>query len=133
MEEAGFWTEMDGPLESAVGRFKEAMEEAGFGTMVDLDIQAILKEKIGAEVEGYRLLGACNPELANLATRKVPDIGLLLPCGAVLRELPDGRVRAGVVDPCRMVSLMDTSEREAVGGEMTQAAALLEGVIRALA
>ena len=133
MESAGFWIETDGPLEAVVERFCAAMKEAGFGTLVDLDVRAILKEKIGADIEGYRLLGVCNPTLAHEATRKVPDIGILLPCGAVIRELADGRVRVGVVDPFKMAMMMDGPEREVVAAEMAKAASLLEGALRTLA
>lgn len=132
METAGYWIETDGPVDSVVERFSAAMQEAGFGTLVDLDVRAILKEKIGAEIEGYRLLGVCNPHLAHEATRKVPDIGLLLPCGAVVRELPNGRVRAGVVDPSEMSRLMDGPEREALADEMAKAAILLKGALATL-
>ena len=114
-------------------RFKTAMQDVGFGTLVDLDVRAILKEKIGADIEGYRLLGVCSPKLAFEATRKAPDIGLLLPCGAVVRELPDGRVRVGVVDPFKMSMLMDGPDREVLAAEMAEAATLLKEALRTLA
>jgi len=49
----------------------ERLKSAGFGVLTDIDVQATLKNKIGADISKYRILGACNPGFAHEAL-KVP-------------------------------------------------------------
>jgi uncharacterized protein (DUF302 family) len=62
-------------------------------------------------MQPYRILGACNPPLAHQA---VPDIGLLLPCNAIVREEVPGRVVVGFLDPQIMVHLVGKPEDRSV-------------------
>ncbi|MBC8515433.1 DUF302 domain-containing protein [bacterium] len=129
--EYGFFVEVDGPMDDVVDRFIVAMKAEGFGTLVDIDVRTLLKEKIGEEIEGYRLLGVCNPALAHKATTSVPDIGLFLPCGALARELPSGRVRIGVIDPVALLPLLG-EKGVSICEEMATAAAAFKKALAAV-
>lgn len=48
-------------LEDIDTRTRSALSDHGFGVLTEIDVQSTLNKKIGAEIDGYRILGACNP------------------------------------------------------------------------
>lgn len=91
--------ELNLPHDEAVVKVKEAFAAQGFGILTEIDVQATLKAKTGADIEPYLILGACNPQLAQQALEIERQIGLLLPCNVV--------VRAG--DDCTIVEALDAN------------------------
>ena len=87
------------PFEAAIAQVTAKLKEQGFGLLTDIDVQATLRSKIGAETPKYRILGACNPRLAHEALRIEERLGVLLPCNVIVRETAEGRVEVASVDP----------------------------------
>ena len=87
------------PFESVMGEVIERLRAEGFGVLTDIDVQATLKAKIGSNVPKYRILGACNPQIAHSALQLENKLGVLLPCNVIVREADDGRVEVASIDP----------------------------------
>jgi uncharacterized protein (DUF302 family) len=107
------------PHAEAVARVREELRSEGFGVLCDIDVQATLREKLGAEIEPYAILGACNPPLAHRALAAEPELGTLLPCNVVVYER-DGETRIAAVDPERMLSIVDNPALDPVAAEVRE-------------
>jgi len=115
----GFVEAVDLSFEDAVARAEAGLKAEGFGVLCKIDIQAKLKEKLGIDFPRYVILGACNPPLAYQALSAEVNLGLLLPCNAVVYER-EGRVYVGVVDAGRLLSLVDNPAMAPMADEVTE-------------
>jgi uncharacterized protein (DUF302 family) len=106
----GFHTTFNGSVVDAVSAVTVALSEAGFGVLTEIDVQATLKKKLNIERSAYRILGACNPQLAHQALEADPDIGLLLPCNVIVREEADGSTTVGFIEPAAMLGVTGRSD-----------------------
>ena len=117
----GFTTTLAGlSFEQALAKTIDALKAEGFGVLSDIDVQRAMKDKLGAEMPPYRILGACNPPLAHRALQAEPDIGLRLPCNVIVREEAPGTVVVGFLDPQVMVGLVGKPAVKAVADEAEQ-------------
>jgi uncharacterized protein (DUF302 family) len=113
----GFTTKLVGQsLADARGRVEQALKDQGFGVLTEIDVQATLKKKLGADFRPYVILGACNPQLAQRALAGDLGIGLLLPCNVVLWGEEDGTV-VSIADPRSMFQIVNDPRLEPIAEE----------------
>src|SRR5512132_3640264 len=114
----GFTTNLTGiSFDDALARTVAALKAEGFGVLSDIDVQRAMKDKLGAEMPPYLILGACNPPLAHQALQAEPDLGVLLPCNVVL-YVRDGETQIAAIDPERMLSIVDNDALAPVAAEV---------------
>lgn len=107
----------DTSLDAAEERVRAALAAAGFGVLTEIDVQATIKKKLGEEMAGYRILGACNPKMAHQALGLEPRVGAMLPCNVILREVESG-VEISAIDPVASMQAIDNAELTRVAGQV---------------
>src|SRR6266571_3640406 len=83
---------------------------------IEVDVRAMLREKLGEEIDEYVILGACNPQLAHRALTIEPALGVFLPCNVVVRR-SKGRTIVQALDPEWMAGVPGRSELEPIARE----------------
>ncbi|MBO6552025.1 MAG: DUF302 domain-containing protein [Roseitalea sp.] len=117
----------DGDFETVDAKVRDALADKGFGILTEIDVKATMKKKIGKEMPSYRILGACNPEMAWEAIAIEPRVGAMLPCNVIIRQTRDG-VEVSAVDPVASMKAIDNDDLVQVAGEVRQ---LLSEVVAA--
>lgn len=112
----------------AVENITATLKEQGFGIVTDVDLSGNLG-KNGIDIPQYRLLGACNVDYAHEAVKTEPMIGVMLPCGVMVRQLEGTKVEVATIDP---VSTMESVKNEKVKEFAIEVKEKLQNAIEAL-
>lgn len=110
--------EVDGEFDAVVESTIATLKDEGFGVLCDIDVQKTLKEKLGEEFRNYRILGACNPQLAHQALGVEIELGALLPCNVIVYESDEGDVVVSAVDPEQLVGVADNPALDSIASEV---------------
>ncbi len=126
----GFKKTLDGSVQEAEKRVREALEVEGFGVLTEIDVAATFKKKLDVEFRPYKILGACNAPIAHQALSEEVDIGLLLPCNVIVYEgsVP-GTAVVAALDPVKQLGV---SGRDDLGPLADDVQARIRRVIEAL-
>ncbi|WP_114417007.1 DUF302 domain-containing protein [Marinospirillum perlucidum] len=100
-------------------RTREALAEKGFGVLTEIDVQATMKNKLDKEMSGYRILGACNPQMAWEAIGLEPKVGAMLPCNVLIRETPQG-IEVSAIDPVASMQAIDNAHLKEVAAQVRE-------------
>ena len=100
---------VDLPYDKALAKTEQILADEGFGVLCRIDVKEKLKEKIGVEMDPYMILGACLPPMAHKAITAEPEIGIMLPCNVVVRQV-EGGTRVEVVNTDAMVQMFPGSD-----------------------
>lgn len=86
-------------FEQALTQIPEVLKTEGFGVLTQIEVDGVLKQKLGVDFRRYRILGACNPTLAHRALSSNLLAGVMLPCNVVVWEGDDGKAQLAAIDP----------------------------------
>ncbi len=98
-------------------RTRTALASQGFGVLTEIDVKATMKKKLDKDMDDYRILGACNPNMAYQAIGLEPNVGAMLPCNVILRKVDDG-IQVSAIDPAASMLAIDNAELRAVAGQV---------------
>lgn len=121
---------LDKDFEAAIAAVTAGLKEQGFGVLSDIDVQATLKAKIGAEMPKYRILGACNPRMAHEALKLEDKVGTMLPCNVIVQQHDDGSVEVSAIDPVTSMQGIDNPELARLAGTVRD---MLRSVVNRIA
>jgi uncharacterized protein (DUF302 family) len=109
-------------------RTRAALQAKGFGVLTEIDVAATMKKKIDKDMDAYRILGACNPNMAWQAIGMEPKLGAMLPCNVILRQTGKG-VEVSAIDPVASMAAIDNAELKRVAGQVRD---MLKEVVAAI-
>jgi uncharacterized protein (DUF302 family) len=104
--------------EEAIAAVTQALAKEGFGVLTEIDVAATLKKKLNLDRPPYKILGACNPQLAAKALDAEPQIGALLPCNVVVRQDAAGKTMVEFMDPNAVLQLVGRPEIATIAADV---------------
>jgi uncharacterized protein (DUF302 family) len=99
-----FSTQINQPIDAAIETLKNALMKQHLGIVSDVNVSGIVKNKLNQDMPAYRLLGACNPQMAKTMIDDLPEVGVLLPCTIVAREV-GGNTVVDFMDPVTVLGI----------------------------
>jgi len=70
-------------------KVKESLQNVGFGVLTEINMKEAFKSKLDLDYKNYKILGACNPQLAHEALDSESLIGILMPCNILVIDNED--------------------------------------------
>jgi len=113
----GFTKEMDIPYGKVISLVREALKKEGFGVLTEIDVQKIMKERLGIDMSKYIILGACNPPNAYKALLAEENIGLMLPCNVIVYE-KGGKTVLSFIRPAVAMQMVDNANLQKLAEEV---------------
>jgi len=98
-------------FENAEHKVKNALMNVGFGVLTEINIKDAFKVKLDLDYKNYKILGACNPQLAHEALDSENLIGILMPCNILIIDNEDETIK--IVFPYAK-SLLEVTENNEI-------------------
>ena len=76
-------------FEDAEQKVRNALMNVGFGVLTEINMKDAFKSKLDLDYKNYKILGACNPQLAHEALDSESLIGILMPCNILVIDNED--------------------------------------------
>lgn len=93
-------------------KVRDALADIGFGVLTEINMRDAFKSKLDLEYKNYKILGACNPNLAHEALQSESLIGILMPCNILVIDNEDNTTKIVFPSAKSLLEITDNSEIE---------------------
>jgi uncharacterized protein (DUF302 family) len=101
----GYTVEARGSVGEVAQNLIKAFGAKGFGILSNIDVQKLIKEKLGQDMDGYVILDVCNPNHAKRAIDAHKEVGLILPCKVTVYQ-SGGKVLVSLYRPTEAIKVL---------------------------
>ena len=106
------------PFKDVDSKIRSTLAENGFGVITEIDIKKTFKEKLNIDYPRFRILGACNPGLAEKALKMQSEVAMLMPCNVVFWENEDSTVTLSAIDAEQQLSVTEHDDLIQIGKDV---------------
>lgn len=103
----------------AIKKVGEELKKEGFGIITEIDLKAKFREKLQVDFRNYKILGACNPEMAYKAIQLEDKIGAMLPCNIIVQE-NNNEVEISAINPLESIGTLDNLKLKDLASEVSK-------------
>jgi len=129
IKKIAYTLELNATVAETAQRLTKELNSRGFGVLSNIDVQKIIKEKLGEHIDSYVILDVCNPTHAKKAIDTHKEVGLVLPCKVTIFE-NQGKVLISLYKPTEAVKLLGFTDLDPLASQVESE---LKGAIDALA
>ncbi len=91
-------------------KVRDALTDIGFGVLTEINMRDAFKSKLDLEYKNYKILGACNPNLAHEALQSESLIGILMPCNILVIDNEDNTTKIVFPSAKSLLEITDNSD-----------------------
>ncbi len=106
------------PFDETIEIVTKELKEEGFGILTEIDVKETFKKKLDIDFRKYRILGACNPQMAHKAISAESRIGTMLPCNVIVQQLENGKTEVSAVDPVASMTAVENDDLGSIAQEV---------------
>ena len=112
---------VEGSFEEVTENVKSVLKEQGFGVITEVDMDKTLKEKLdNVTMKPYKILGVCNPSFAYKSLTIEENIGVFLPCKAIVKEIESNKIEVVIVNPAALMALINKEGLDVIAEEVSK-------------
>jgi len=97
-------------FQDAEKKVRNALMDVGFGVLTEINMREAFRAKLDLEYKNYKILGACNPNLAHDALASEGLIGILMPCNILVIDNEDKTTKIVFPIAKELLEITDNSE-----------------------
>ncbi len=107
-------------FEQVDNQIRELLMKEGFGIITEIDIKSTFKEKLNIDYNRFKILGACNPLLAEKALSLQQEVAMLMPCNVVFWENENSSVTISAINAEEQLNLTQNADLINLGKDVNR-------------